>query len=124
MPFFVQLTLDDCVQGDNPTYEFDIGIDTARTPSKVWMTCKLNPTWPDGSAVFQVVGTIVSVIATSLVDNSRTWQTLFKLTSAQSANIPLTTTSGDVQVKLDNTDILTPVLYGIKSVVGYTATTA
>jgi hypothetical protein len=124
MPFFVQITLDDCVQGDTPTYEFDLAIDTPRTPSKVWMTAKLNATWPDGSAVFQVVGTIVSVIATSLVDNTRTWQTLFKLSSAQSANIPTTTVSGDVQTKLDNSDILTPVLFGVKSAVGYTATTA
>lgn len=122
MPFFVNLALDDCVQGDNPTYEFDLDIDPNRTPSKVWMTCKLNPSWPDGSAVFQIVGTIGAVIATSAL--AKTWQTFFRLSATQSANIPTSVTSGDVQVKLDNTDVLTPVFFGVKSFLGYTATTA
>lgn len=122
MPFFVQISLDTCVQGDTPTYEFDLDIDANRTPSKVWMTAKAVATYPDASSYFQVVGTIGAVIATTSA--IRTWQTFFRLSATQSANIPLTSVSGDVQVKLDNTDVITPVLYDVKSVLGYTATTA
>jgi hypothetical protein len=122
MPFFVQLNPDDIIQGDTPTYEFDLTIDLARTPSKIWMTAKLAPSWPDGSAVFQIIGTVNAVIATTGVD--RTWQTYFHLSATQSAAIPETGAGFDVQVKLDNSDVLTPVIGTVKAHPGYTATTA
>lgn len=122
MPFFVQISLDTCVQGDTPTYEFDLDIDAVRVPSKVWMTTKAVATYPDASSFFQIVGTIGAIIATS--STTRTWQTFFRLSATQSANVPLSSINGDVQVKLDNQDVITPVLFDMKSVLGYTATTA
>jgi hypothetical protein len=119
--FFLSINPDPCVQGDTPTYEFDITVEAGRSLAKAWMTLKTLPTDAD-PGIWQIAVTSFGTITTN-ADGTTTTQVFFKLTSTQSTAVPTVLTNYDVQVKLDNNDILTPVIGKLQSVVGYTTTT-
>lgn len=119
--FFTTMILPSPVQGDTPTYLFNVTLEAGRSLAKAWMTAKNNVSDAD-PGVFQVSVTSFGTVTTN-GDGSTTTQVFFKLTSVQSAAIPVSTISGDVQCKLDNGDLITPVIFSVKSQPQYTQAT-